>query len=54
MKRIGNLYDKVYDIENLRSAHNHAKCKKGWYVEVQMVDANLIISLGITLFKHIH
>lgn len=38
MKRIGNLYSKIYDIENLRLAHKNARRGKGWYQEVQLVD----------------
>lgn len=40
MKRYGNLYQKIYDIENLRLAHQNAKKGKGWYKEVKMVDEN--------------
>lgn len=38
MKRYGNLYAKIYDIENLREAHRHARRNKHWYKEVQIVD----------------
>ncbi len=41
MKRFGNLYKQICDIENLRRAHNNAKKGKGWYKEVQEVDENL-------------
>ena len=41
MKRVGNLYEKIYDIENLKKAHKNAKKGKGWYKEVKMVDENL-------------
>ena len=40
MKRYGNLYPKVYDMDNLILAHQNAKKGKGWYKEVQMVDAD--------------
>lgn len=40
MKRYGNLYEKVYDIENLKMAHKKARKGKGWYREVKMVDSN--------------
>ncbi|MGL5330747.1 MAG: RNA-directed DNA polymerase [Peptostreptococcaceae bacterium] len=40
MKRIGDLYEKIYDIENLRLAHQNARKGKGWYKEVKMVDEN--------------
>lgn len=40
MKRHGNLYEKIYDMDNLTLAHQNAKKGKGWYKEVKMVDAN--------------
>lgn len=40
MKRIGYLYDKVYDIENLKLAHQNAKKGKGWYKEVNLINEN--------------
>jgi len=40
MKRFGNLYEKIYDIENLRVAHKMARRGKLHYKEVQIVDAN--------------
>lgn len=33
MKRYGHLYEKIYDMENLKLAHQHAKKGKGWYVK---------------------
>nr|DAQ73295.1 MAG TPA: hypothetical protein [Caudoviricetes sp.] len=30
MKRYDNLFEKIYDIENLRKAHQHAKKGKGY------------------------
>lgn len=41
MKRFGNLYSKVYDMENLRLAHKNAKRGKGWYQEIKEVEADL-------------
>ena len=41
MKRIGNIYSKIYDMENLILAHKNARRGKGWYEEVKRVDANL-------------
>lgn len=38
MKRYDHLYEKIYDIENLRKAHQHAKKGKGWYKEVIEID----------------
>ena len=40
MKRIGNLYEKIYDIENLRKAHRNARKGKSYYKDVKMVNAN--------------
>lgn len=31
MKATGNLYSKIYDMENLKRAHKNAKRGKGWY-----------------------
>lgn len=41
MKRYGNLYEKIYDIENLRLAHKNASKGKGWYKEVKTVNENM-------------
>lgn len=41
VKRYGNLYKQIYDLDNLRLAHQNAKRGKGWYSEVQAVDADL-------------
>lgn len=35
MKRLGNLYQKIFDIENLKKAHYYASYAKGWYKEVK-------------------
>lgn len=40
MKRYGNLYEKIYDIGNLRLAHKKARRGKTHYTEVKMVDSN--------------
>lgn len=40
MKRYGSLYEKIYDLDNLRMAHRNARKGKGWYKEVKMVDAD--------------
>ena len=40
MKRYGNLYSKIYDMNNLKLAHRNARKGKGWYKEVKMVDAD--------------
>lgn len=40
MKRYGDLYKKIYDINNLRLAHHNARKGKGWYKEVKIVDAD--------------
>jgi len=40
MKRHGYLYEKVYDVENIKLAHKNARKGKTHYKEVQMVDKN--------------
>lgn len=40
MKRYGNLYDKIYDMENLKLAHYNARKNKTFYNEVKMVGNN--------------
>lgn len=40
MKKYGNIYPKIYDMDNLRLAHRMAKKDKSYYNEVQMVDRN--------------
>lgn len=40
MKRVGNLYEKVYDMGNLIEAHKNARKGKGWYKEVKEVNKN--------------
>ena len=46
LKRYGYLYEKIYDYENLRRAHQNARRNKTWYKEVKMVDSNLDYYLG--------
>lgn len=41
MKRIGFLFDKVADINNIKMAHKMARKDKTFYREVKMVDRNL-------------
>lgn len=40
MKRYGNIYDKICDMENLKLAHASARKDKLYYREVKMVDEN--------------
>ena len=40
MKRFGYLYEKIYDLENLKLAHKNARKGKTHYREVKMVDKN--------------
>lgn len=35
MKGTRNLFSKIYDMENLKTAHKNAKKGKGWYAEVK-------------------
>ena len=49
MKRYGNLYPKVYDMDNIRTAHENARKGKRHYREVRQVDAS-----PERYFKRIH
>lgn len=40
MKRYGNIYPKIYDMENLKEAHRNARKDKTYYKEVKMVDSD--------------
>lgn len=40
MKRVGNLYEKICSMDNLKLAHKNARKGKAWYGEVKMVDEN--------------
>lgn len=40
MKRYGNIFSKIYDMENLKLAHACARKDKLYYREVKMVDQN--------------
>ena len=41
MKRIGNLYHLIYDIENIKLAHENARKGKAHYKEVKLVDSDV-------------
>lgn len=38
MKRHGNIYHRIVDMDNLRKAHENARKGKAFYTEVKMVD----------------
>lgn len=40
MKRIGNLYEKICDIENLRLVHKQVRRGKSFYTEVKLINEN--------------
>ena len=40
MKRLGNIYHKIYDIDNIKLAHKKARKGKTYYKEVEMVDSD--------------
>lgn len=40
MKKYGCLYEKIYDMDNLKLAHKNARKDKGYYEEVQLVNKN--------------
>ena len=37
MKRHGNLFEKIVDIENIKLAHTQARRGKSFYTEVKMI-----------------
>lgn len=41
MKRYGNLWHKIVDLDNIKFAHQQARRGKAYYTEVKMVDADL-------------
>lgn len=41
MKRYNGIYNKIYDIENLKEAHKNARKDKLYYKDVKKVDKNL-------------
>lgn len=41
MKRLGNIFHKIVDIENIKQAHINARKKKTYYKEVKIVDEDL-------------
>ena len=45
MKRYGNLFEKIIDINNLVRAHNNARKRKTKNPEVQKVD-NDVLEIG--------
>ena len=47
MKRYGNIYDNIYDMDNLYEAHKNARKDKKFYKEVKMVDSNPEYYLGL-------
>lgn len=46
MKRYGNIYSKIYDMDNLKLAHRNARKDKLFYREVKMVDSDEDYYLG--------
>ena len=41
MKRYGNLFNKIVDIDNIKLAHKNASKRKKHYTEVKMVDSDI-------------
>lgn len=41
MKRYGNLFNKIVDIDNIKLAHKNASKRKKHYIEVKMVDSDI-------------
>ena len=46
MKRYGYLYEKIYDIENLKLAHKNASKGKSHYDEVKIINSNPLLYLN--------
>ena len=42
MKRYGNLFEKIIDINNLVLAHSNARKGKTKYAEVKLVDSDVL------------
>jgi len=40
MKRYGNIYPKIYNMDNLKLVHENAREDKSYYNEVKIVDSN--------------
>lgn len=40
MKRIGNIFEKIIDLENIKQAHYHASKDKSFYKEVREINKN--------------
>lgn len=55
MKATGDLFSKIYDMENLKKAHKNARRGKGWYEEVKQVESDLdgyLLKLQESLINH--
>lgn len=55
MKRYGNLYSKLVDIDNIRLAYHNARKGKAWQAQVKRVDKNvdeLLEKLRMSLINH--
>lgn len=51
MKRYGNLYEKICDLDNLYLAFQNAKKGKGWYHEVQVIEQRPFYYLAALQWK---
>ena len=40
MKRKNNLYEKIYNMDNLKLAYKNAKHNKSWYKEIKEIEKN--------------
>lgn len=47
MKRFGNLFEQICELENLRKAHRNSRKNKAFYKEVKMVNSNEDYYLGL-------
>lgn len=46
MKRYGDIFNRITDMDNLTMAHENARKGKTWYKEVKIVDANIMGHMG--------
>jgi RNA-directed DNA polymerase len=54
MIRYGFLFEKIYDIDNLKLAHQNARKKKSNYKEVKKVDDNIDFYKVLRQRKQLH
>ena len=55
MKRQNNLYEKIYNMDNLRFAYKNAKHNKSWYKEIKEIEKNpnMYFKKNVQEFSHL-